>query len=696
MLNTFDTFYLRLVLGSSPAASGLSVSVATLNLLADNMRLSFFPLLITLLYYDIPSQIPGAQAVPYRLHRMTRDWRHVLHLDRVPSPAPLPKVHSLVSNRSLQPEPFQPYFQPHWPLQRRRDTAQPNLLSRKETGLRRRRRSLAEDDADVQADAVGAPELRAQISEHRVKLNRIKQQLKDNTHEKAFLEKTLELKKGQRTMQDGQVKLSQAELADKEKEIAMYKREAPRTLERYNHLVRKQRELQDTLNDLHKQSENLASSKKVIMDKIQNLNMEDIVERHVRALPDAMAGALRKSAAALTPFFDYLVIAADTNNRLVDQVGAEIDRYTHVNISNSPFMSGILFYCVLLIPLLTFFSFIRRMFDTSSKLTASHYIVLGNAYFLVMCVLNALIAQFAEEDPMAMLFRNYERSCILANLLLAFYYVWHVTMLSLQALLTLDRRNFSQLVATLAVGLHYFIFTWRNIFTDKPPYMFTCNYLIYATIFIFILHERYHRLTTRQLNDVPLFRFIHSKFNVNNEKTDRPESFGGMGSIFSSMWQTVNTPSRRFSRRHDRVLVTDKRNVRNKQEDRVLRTRSKPTYSSDSDTSLDIENTDDDIFPTPRRKASFGNTRNSKSRKDRSSRETKQPRGFMSVFFGGKGYGTDLSSEEDVQGRSTGWRAMRRVIGDAGRVNRPTSRTDRYSAKERKEQQPTRSLWKWP
>lgn len=650
--------------------------------------MSSFSLLCILLSCNILS----ARAVPYRPNGTTRDWRHVLHLDH-PTTAVHPASPSKL-NPSITSAFFQ-HFPDHLVRRRHRQTQQnPNVVVRKAAITRRR--SLAEDDADAQGgdSSASVPELRTQISDHRTKLNRIKQAIKDITHERAFLEKTLELKKGQRTMQDGQVKLSQAELADKEKEIAMYKREAPRTLQRYNDLIRKQRGLQETLNQLHERSENLSSSKKVIMDKIQNLNMEDIVERHVRALPDAMAGALRKSAAALTPFFDYLVIAADTNNRLVDHVGAEIDRYTHVNISSSPFLSGILFYCVLLIPLLTLFSFVRRLFDTSSKLTASHYIVLGNAYFLIMCVLNAIIAQFTEEDPMAIFFHKYERSFIIANLFLATYYVWHIAMLSLQAALSFDRRNFSQLVATLAVGVHYFIFTWRNIFTDKPPYMFTFNYLIYATIFIFILHERYHRLTTRQLNDVPIFRFIHSKLNSSKERIERGSPSSGVGSFFSSIWQTVNPPPRRFSRRHDRVLVSDKRPVRSTQEkDRLLRTRSKPVCSSDSGSSLDADDTDDEISPLPKRKESSTHARQGKQRQSRTAR-AKESRGFMSVFFGNKDAGSGSSSEDDVQTRSAGWRGMRSVMGDISRGN-GTSRSGRYRAKDKKESKPSRSLWKW-
>lgn len=372
-----------------------------------------------------------------------------------------------------------------------------------------KRRGAGNDGADSGNIPRTALELRAQISEHQLKLTRLRQQLREVAHEKSFLEKTLQLKRGQKFIEDGQVQLSHAQLADKEKEIEMYRREAPLTLQKYNHLIHQQRQLQDTLNRLHIQSEHLTSSKQAIMDKIQNLNMEDLVERHARVLPDAMAGALRKSAAALTPFFDYLVIAADTNNRLVDHVGAEIDRFTHVNVSASPFMSGLLFYCVLLVPLLTLIALVRAVVDSSSRLTIAHGLVIGNAYMASLSIVCAVLAQCLDDDPIAHLFARHEAAVICANLFLAAYYSWHVAMLFLQAALRCDRYNVAHLVSTAAVGVHYFLFAWRNIFTDRAPQMFTFNYLVYATLFAVMLHERWLRLTPKQTADIALFRHLN-------------------------------------------------------------------------------------------------------------------------------------------------------------------------------------------
>lgn len=674
--------------------------------------------------------VPFVCAVPFNEHGLrqrdfqfhplpARNWRHVLHLSSFSTPVSNPSalrpfteyshgsqnLHSRFTEDDFR-RPIRTHKYSHLrPL--------PNKIGDHENPVpyddehafswvdfltddssqnhRHLRRSLAEAASKDDVKGVSVPELRTRISEHRVRLSRIKQELKDVAHEKGFLEKALELKKGQRTMQDGQVKLSQAELIDKEREIAMYKREAPRTLQRYNDLVRKQRDLQETLNRLHQQSENLLSSKRVIMDKIQNLNVEDLIERHARGLPDSMAGALRKSATILTPFFNYLVIAADTNDRLVGKVGTQIDKYTHVNISGSPFMSGILYYCVLLIPLLTLSAFIRRVLDTSSKLTVSHYLILGNAYFVVMCGINTLIAQFIEYDPMEVYFLKFERTFILANLFLAIYYIWHIAMLSLQAALTLERRIAAQLIATLAVGMHYFIFTWRNIFTDRPPVMFTFNYLMYATIFAIIIHDRYQKLTPAQLHDVPLFHSIHILLNPNDGKGGRTVS-GTLFGMLSVLWRFCMPTSspRRFPRRLYRPSTPERqsRYIRSAETERLLRTRSKPAYSSSNDS---ITTESEDISPVSHRHRAVKAARPISNQKQPKRIQGKSRRSIWEFLFPARKVATP-SSESDNEPQSSNWR-----MGSKPDENSRGTRAQRstHRLRDKKDGQKYRPFWKW-
>lgn len=513
-------------------------------------------------------------------------------------------------------------MQPPVHIEKSSSSFSPNQIA----AIRRIPLAQSEDEDNVPNDVSS---LKERIIAHRLRLSGLMRDITAASNEKADLENTIKQKKSQ--FQHGEAKVGQAELEEKNREIEMYRREAPRTLSKYNELVRAQQELQINLSRLSEKSQELTSYKRNIVNKIQHINMDEIIERHARGLPDAMAGALRKSAAAIVPFFDYLVIAADTNNRLVDHVGAEIDRFAHVNIQNSPFLSGLLFYCVILIPLLTLISFVRRIFDSSSNLTISHYIIFGNLYFVLMCTVNIIGTIVLHQDLSFIMYHHYEKSFVVANLLLAMYYIWHTMILGVQTIVRPDRGNISQIVATMSVGLHYFIFTWRRVITDAAPDMYTGNYMIYATIFSFILYERMRSMSKKQLSDSKLLRLW-----VSARSGKLVFSFNGMNcqSILIYMietWKYV-LQQLQYAAQHIfkqlKMLLLDKGGIMKRVGNMWRLRRTNGTYAYESSDESSIEG-DNNISKGSRSMysgreigrlgSSWGNS---------------ESRGFVSIFFG--------------------------------------------------------------
>ena len=194
----------------------------------------------------------------------------------------------------------------------------------------------------------------------------------------------------------------------------------------------------------------------------------------------------------------------------MQHVSAEIDRYTHFGVASSPFMSGMLFYCVLLIPTVTLVVLVRAVVDSSAKISASHCIVAASSYLVVTCLVFVVAAVLVARDPMKMLYARHERAVVVCNLTLAAYYIWFLCVLGAEASEHWDTRNVAQLTASAAVGLHYFVFAWRRIFTDKPPQLLASNYLMYATIFAFISYDRCMRINPRWIIDSPMFKFARS------------------------------------------------------------------------------------------------------------------------------------------------------------------------------------------
>lgn len=280
--------------------------------------------------------------------------------------------------------------------------------------------------------------------------------------------------------------------------------------------VSKKEELDRAIALLTVEAKRLRAERQMTLARLQSISLEDILfSRHgvviSSSLPPVMQGAIRKSAHVLTPFFDTLVTVADTNDRLVNHVGAEIDKYTHMGIRASPFMSGMLFYCVALIPAITLVLLVRTFIDSSAKWSVSHFMMFANIYFIASCAILvcASIAQ-PNHDPFRMLLERYERVIIVCNLIMPIYYCWFIGTLFVESIDSWQRRNFAQLVAASAVGVHYFVFAWSKIFTDKHPQLIASNYLIYATIFAFITYERCARINTRWLTKSPLMRYVRS------------------------------------------------------------------------------------------------------------------------------------------------------------------------------------------
>lgn len=313
-------------------------------------------------------------------------------------------------------------------------------------------------------------------------------------HKREFLEKALKLKVGQAKMHHGEFELNENEIKDTTKQLQKFQKESNETSRKYDEMVKESETAKERALRLEQRAQALQESTDTLTVRLQQLTVEDVLQRHTRGLPDSMAGALWRSAEVLTPFFDTLMIAADTNQRLVDHVGSEIDKYTHMNIRKSPFLSGLLFYSILLIPTLTIVSIVKRLWETSGHLTVSHLVIVGNVYFVVICVVCIVASLVLQHDPLADLHKNHEKLFSTFNLFLAIYYSWHTTMLLLQAVYTWERRNWAQVFATVCVGVHYFLFTWRRVFTNAKPVMMTANYLVYCTIFVFIAFERSQRV----------------------------------------------------------------------------------------------------------------------------------------------------------------------------------------------------------
>lgn len=493
-----------------------------------------------------------------------------------------------------------------------------------------------------------------------------------------YLEKSLELKRGERQAASSQVELDEDEIRVSMRQLQEIKETEERTSSTYQELKTVTSEMKKKAKSLSTKAGTISDLTQIMTARMQNLTVEEVLANSARGLPDSVAGAIRRSAEALTPFMDTLMIAVDTNQRLVDHVGMEIDKITHVNIKKSPFLSGIVFYCVLLIPTLTLVSFARRVFDSSSHLTVSHFIVFGNIYYMSICFAAILTSFIIKEDPAASLHRNHENVFVTFNLLLALYYIWHVGIMSLQAAYTREKRNAAQLTATLCIGLHYFLFTWRRIFTRASPAMIAANYGMYLTILYIITAERVNRVDM-----TPLWLRRHQP-QYRNASRDPSSTETTLGSILLLLSKNLLAPFtggkfNPFKGYKKMTWDSAPRNFRNRQT--LLR-----SAQSDDDFELgDMPGRDLEASQARRPQSArlAGNSATTRPKRRPLGQPAAEKRGFPAMLFGSKNDGRDDDvSDEDVEDESgerddliSGWwDRITRATGYPAQPPRPNRR----------------------
>uniref|UniRef100_A0A6T9YQP7 Uncharacterized protein n=1 Tax=Erythrolobus madagascarensis TaxID=708628 RepID=A0A6T9YQP7_9RHOD len=269
---------------------------------------------------------------------------------------------------------------------------------------------------------------------------------------------------------------------------------------KYDALVKKRYNLQVVHHDMAKEHQKLYQSQIELEQRLRRASIEQYLMSSSKEMSPTMRGALLSSTEAFVPFFDTISVYMSANERFLDHVSDEINRYTHFNIRRSPFVSGLLFYLVLLIPVVAMTRFGLGLMRSTRKYSLSHFILFSSAYFFILAACSALSAILFRFDLVLFLLggggaTGGHRARFLACLLvLTLVFLWHFGLLAIQSFASPDARNVSQLMATAVVGAHFFLFVPRRTFLNEAPDLRTHSYLVYATIFGFLVYERMTRL----------------------------------------------------------------------------------------------------------------------------------------------------------------------------------------------------------
>ncbi|KAA8497689.1 hypothetical protein FVE85_5274 [Porphyridium purpureum] len=264
---------------------------------------------------------------------------------------------------------------------------------------------------------------------------------------------------------------------------------------KYIALVSRKYELQVKRRDMILEEQKLLTQHAKLEKVLKTASVDKYVTAHSEGLPPSIRSALLSSAEAIVPFFDTLSFAVSANDQLVDQVSAELSRVTRINVRGLPFAGGILFYLLVLIPVITATRLGLSILRSSRKLSVSHYILFGDVYFFLLATVFAAFQSLGWIHVSSLLTGQHRGRVLFMLFGLITYFFCHLWMLTLQSIVSRTRDNVSQLVATLAVGTHFTIFILQKALTRQAVDVRTSSLYVYATMFLLMAADRWQRLS---------------------------------------------------------------------------------------------------------------------------------------------------------------------------------------------------------
>jgi len=319
-------------------------------------------------------------------------------------------------------------------------------------------------------------------------------------------------------------------------------------------LATKKYELQVQQHKLASDQVKLMSERKQLESLIKQATMERYISTHSKDLSPAIRGALLSSTEAMIPFFDTLSLAVDANERLLDHVSDEIAKYIHFNVRHSPFIAGVLFYFMTLIPIIALTRLGLVLARSSKGFTISHYIFFGNLYLSILSVICGLsVLIFDYDATRSLVTGNNKAKFLLMALGLVALFLWQFMLLLVQTIAAPIKANAAQLLGTLAVALHFCMFVLQPAFLKTSPFVLSSTYFVYATIFSCICTERAVRLNYKNPLDI-----VSEKGGWSKLKVWTLNSLGsisrGFGQLLSS--SRPKSSKMKYSTKEDRKIVT--------------------------------------------------------------------------------------------------------------------------------------------
>lgn len=241
--------------------------------------------------------------------------------------------------------------------------------------------------------------------------------------------------------------------------------------------------------ELTSERERLLAQVEALAGRFKEDGFHNWLERHVHTLPLLMKETILKTSNFVDPIIERVETAAELNEQITNETTEAITRYLPA-IKNSPFYTGLIFYVILLIPLVCATWLVLKIRTRLSMLTVEHYLIAINLYFGILSVACAAMTVLGSTDILIIFRHRSQRMAETFMILHGFLFLVHLVLHGMTAYVSGAKKDFAQYICMSCVGLHFFVNAYKRTIFDQDPNIGAPAYIIYSTIFLYTLYDR--------------------------------------------------------------------------------------------------------------------------------------------------------------------------------------------------------------
>ncbi|KAI0567330.1 hypothetical protein FGB62_3g135 [Gracilaria domingensis] len=359
--------------------------------------------------------------------------------------------------------------------------------------------NVEKESNDLAAKLLEMERLKTRIKSKNELLNRVKK-LRSTLDDTEKLEKEV---KEEETKAEEDLNLSvkkKNETFDEKEHIAHERRDIERRTDEVHEEEKKfaaellqieeQRKAKETeQNELEEEHKRLVEDMQVLVERFRENGLHSWLEQKLKDSPPVIRETILKSGSVLDPVLDGIEDVAQLNEHLTSETTEAITQYLPA-IKSSPFYTGLIFYVILLVPIVTVTWLVTKIRARLSMLTVEHYLIAINLYFGILSLACAIMTVVGKTDIL-IVFRHRSKHVAETFMILhGFMFMILLVLHGITAYVSGSRKDFAQYVGISCVGLHFFMNAYKRTILDQDPNIGAPAYAVYAFFFLYTLYDR--------------------------------------------------------------------------------------------------------------------------------------------------------------------------------------------------------------